>query len=176
MPLGGSLIPWIDKDLGAGKAKGEDGWGVSREEWKAGAETNKILGQGPGFGTAATPVDGFCVRVGAMRCHSQALTFKLKQNVPLSDIEGLIAQDNAWVKLVPNDKDSTLRDLTPVAVTARWASRSAGCASWPWGRSMWAPSPSATSCCGVRPSRCAACCAFCWTRERLHLAQRPATR
>lgn len=117
VPLGGSLIPWIDKDLGVGKAKGEDGWGTSREEWKAGAETNKILGQGPGFGTAATPVDGFCVRVGAMRCHSQALTFKLKQNVPLSDIEGLIAQDNAWVKLVPNDKDSTLRDLTPVAVT-----------------------------------------------------------
>jgi aspartate-semialdehyde dehydrogenase len=117
VPLGGSLIPWIDKDLGVGKAKGEDGWGISREEWKAGAETNKILGRGPGFGTAATPVDGFCVRVGAMRCHSQALTFKLKQNVPLSDIEGLIANDNAWVKLVPNDKDSTLRDLTPVAVT-----------------------------------------------------------
>jgi aspartate-semialdehyde dehydrogenase len=117
VPLGGSLIPWIDKDLGVGKHPGDEGWGVSREEWKAGAETNKILGQGPGFGTAATPVDGFCVRVGAMRCHSQALTFKLKQNVPLSDIEGLIAQDNAWVKLVPNDKESTLRDLTPVAVT-----------------------------------------------------------
>ena len=117
VPLGGSLIPWIDKDLGVGKAKGEDGWGTSREEWKAGAETNKILGQGAGFGTPAVPVDGFCVRVGAMRCHSQALTFKLKQNVPLSDIEGLIAQDNAWVKLVPNDKESTLRDLTPVSVT-----------------------------------------------------------
>ncbi len=117
VPLGGSLIPWIDKDLGVGKAKGDDGWGTSREEWKAGAETNKILGQGTGFGTPAVPVDGFCVRIGAMRCHSQALTFKLKQNVPLSDIEGLIANDNPWVKLVPNDKDSTLRDLTPVAVT-----------------------------------------------------------
>jgi aspartate-semialdehyde dehydrogenase len=107
-PLGGSLIPWIDKDLGDG---------VSKEEWKAGAETNKILGQGADFGTAAIPVDGFCVRVGAMRCHSQALMFKLKKDVPLADIEALIANDNAWVKLVPNTKEATLRDLTPVTVT-----------------------------------------------------------
>jgi aspartate-semialdehyde dehydrogenase len=107
-PLGGSLIPWIDKDLGDGSSK---------EEWKAGAETNKILGQGPGFGTVATPVDGFCVRVGAMRCHSQALTFKLKKNVPLADIEALIAQDNAWVRVVPNTREATVRDLTPVTVT-----------------------------------------------------------
>ena len=108
VPLGGSLIPWIDKDLGNG---------VSREEWKGMAETNKILGQGPGFGSAAVPVDGFCVRVGAMRCHSQALTFKLKKDVPLADIEDMIAADNAWVKVVPNTREATLRDLTPVSVT-----------------------------------------------------------
>jgi aspartate-semialdehyde dehydrogenase len=108
VPLGGSLIPWIDKDLGNG---------VSREEWKAGAETNKILGQGEGFGTAAVPVDGFCVRVGAMRCHSQALTFKLKKDVPLADIEAMIAADNQWVRVVPNTREATLKDLTPVAVT-----------------------------------------------------------
>ena len=108
VPLGGSLIPWIDKDLGNG---------VSREEWKGMAETNKILGQGEGFGTAAVPVDGFCVRVGAMRCHSQALTFKLKKDVPVADVEALIAADNAWVKVVPNTREATLKDLTPVAVT-----------------------------------------------------------
>src|SRR5262245_11746170 len=77
VPLGGSLIPWIDKDLGNG---------MSKEEWKGMAETNKILGQGEGFGTRAVPVDGFCVRIGAMRCHSQALTFKLKKNVPVADV------------------------------------------------------------------------------------------
>jgi aspartate-semialdehyde dehydrogenase len=108
VPLGGSLIPWIDKDLGDGSSK---------EEWKAGAETNKILGQGAGFGTPAVPVDGFCVRVGAMRCHSQALTFKLKKDVPLADIEALIAEDNAWVKVVPNTREASVKDLTPVAVT-----------------------------------------------------------
>jgi len=108
VPLGGSLIPWIDKDLGGG---------VSREEWKGGAETNKILGQGEGFGTAATPVDGFCVRVGAMRCHSQALTFKLKKDVPVSDIEQMIAADNEWAQVVPNTREATLQGLTPVAVT-----------------------------------------------------------
>jgi aspartate-semialdehyde dehydrogenase len=108
VPLGGSLIPWIDKDLGNG---------MSREEWKGMAETNKILGQGQGFGTAAVPVDGFCVRVGAMRCHSQALTFKLKKDVPLADIEAMIATDNAWVKVVPNTREATMQGLTPVAVT-----------------------------------------------------------
>ncbi|WBY00916.1 aspartate-semialdehyde dehydrogenase [Ramlibacter tataouinensis] len=108
VPLGGSLIPWIDKDLGDG---------TSREEWKAGAETNKILGQGPGFANAAVPVDGFCVRVGAMRCHSQALTFKLKKDVPLADIEAMIAADNEWVRVVPNTREATLQGLTPVAVT-----------------------------------------------------------
>jgi aspartate-semialdehyde dehydrogenase len=108
VPLGGSLIPWIDKDLGNG---------VSREEWKGMAETNKIMGLGEGFGTPAVPVDGFCVRVGAMRCHSQALTFKLRKNVPVADIEAMIAADNAWVKVVPNTREATLKDLTPVAVT-----------------------------------------------------------
>ena len=117
VPLAGSLIPWIDKDLGAGKGRDDDGFGVSREEWKGGAETNKILGQGEGFDKASVPVDGFCVRVGAMRCHSQALLFKLKKNVPLSDIEQLIANDNAWVKVVPNNREDTIRQLTPVAVT-----------------------------------------------------------
>jgi aspartate-semialdehyde dehydrogenase len=103
VPLGGSLIPWIDKDLGNG---------VSREEWKGGAETNKILGN-----AHAIPVDGFCVRIGAMRCHSQALMFKLKKDVPVADLEAMIAADNAWVKVVPNTREATLRDLTPVATT-----------------------------------------------------------
>ena len=117
VPLGGSLIPWIDKDLGIGKSQDEPGWGLSKEEWKGMAETNKILGQGEGFGSAAVPVDGFCVRIGAMRCHSQALTFKLKKNVPVADIEAMIAADNQWVKLVPNTREASIRDLTPVAVT-----------------------------------------------------------
>ena len=117
VPLGGSLIPWIDKDLGIGKTRDEFGWGMSREEWKGMAETNKILGIGEGFQTSAVPVDGFCVRVGAMRCHSQALTFKLKKQVPVADIEAMIAADNAWVKVVPNNREATIKDLTPVAVT-----------------------------------------------------------
>ena len=108
VPLGGSLIPWIDKDLGNG---------MSKEEWKGMAETNKIMGMGEAFGSHAVPVDGFCVRVGAMRCHSQALTFKLKKDVPVTDIEAMIAADNAWVKVVPNTREATLKDLTPVAVT-----------------------------------------------------------
>ena len=117
VPLGGSLIPWIDKDLGVGKGRDEPGWGMSKEEWKGMAETNKILGQGEGFAKPAVPVDGFCVRVGAMRCHSQALTLKLKKNVPVADIEAMIAADNAWVQVVPNTREATLQHLTPVAVT-----------------------------------------------------------
>ena len=117
VPLGGSLIPWIDKDLGIGKNRDDAGWGTSKEEWKGGAETNKILGQGAGYGTPAIPVDGFCVRIGAMRCHSQALTFKLKKDVPLADIEAMIAGDNAWVKVIPNTREASIKDLTPVAVT-----------------------------------------------------------
>jgi aspartate-semialdehyde dehydrogenase len=111
VPLGGNLIPWIDKDLGNG---------VSREEWKAGAETNKILGRGEAFGAGAKPaiaVDGLCVRIGAMRCHSQALTIKLKKDVPLDEINDIIASNNRWVKLVPNTREASMKDLTPAAVT-----------------------------------------------------------
>lgn len=107
-PLGGSLIPWIDKDMQTG---------MSLEEWKGMAETNKILGRGPGFEMAATPIDSLCVRVGAMRCHSQALTIKLKRDVPLADIEAIIANDNEWVRVIPNDRECSVRELTPVAVT-----------------------------------------------------------
>ena len=108
VPLAGNLIPWIDKDLGNGSSK---------EEWKAGVETNKILGRGVGFEKAAIPVDGLCVRVGAMRCHSQALTIKLRQDVPLDEIEAIIAQNNPWAKVVPNTREASMRDLTPAAVT-----------------------------------------------------------
>ena len=109
VPLGGSLIPWIDVDRGDG---------TSLEEWKGGAETNKILGRGPGFaGTAAIPIDSTCVRVGAMRCHSQSLSIKLKKNVPLADVEQMIRADNAWVRFVPNTREATVRGLTPVAMT-----------------------------------------------------------
>ncbi|MEB0031779.1 aspartate-semialdehyde dehydrogenase [Undibacterium sp. RTI2.1] len=108
VPLAGNLIPWIDKDLGNG---------VSKEEWKAGAETNKILGKGAAFGSAPIPVDGLCIRVGAMRCHSQALTIKLKKDVPLDEINDIIAQNNQWVKVVPNERVASMRDLTPAAVT-----------------------------------------------------------
>ncbi|HET8703380.1 aspartate-semialdehyde dehydrogenase [Castellaniella sp.] len=108
VPLGGSLIPWIDKDLGDG---------VSREEWKGGAETNKILGRGPGFGTEPVPVDGLCVRIGAMRCHSQALTIKLRRDIPMDEINDAVRTGTEWARLVPNDRESSMRDLTPVAVT-----------------------------------------------------------
>jgi aspartate-semialdehyde dehydrogenase len=107
IPLGGNLIPWIDVDRG-------DGTGL--EEWKAGAETNKIMGLGEQFGVPAIPIDSTCVRVGSMRCHSQSLTFKLKENVPLADLEHLIANDNAWVKLVPNERVATEQQLTPAVV------------------------------------------------------------
>ena len=117
VPLGGSLIPWIDKDMGIGKNRNEFGWGGAKEEWKGMAESNKILGLGESFNKPAIPVDGFCIRVGAMRCHSQALTFKLKKDVPVTDIEAMIAADNQWVKVVPNTREATLQHLTPVAVT-----------------------------------------------------------
>ncbi|MEO5735416.1 MAG: aspartate-semialdehyde dehydrogenase [Rubrivivax sp.] len=118
-PLAGSLIPWIDADRGDG---------TSLEEWKGGAEVNKILGRGPGFGTGAAevattstsapiPIDSICVRVGAMRCHSQSLTIRLKRDVPLADIERMIATDNDWVRLIPNTREATVKHLTPVAVT-----------------------------------------------------------
>lgn len=109
VPLGGNLIPWIDKDLGNGQSK---------EEWKGGAETNKILGLGDGFpGTRAIPVDGLCVRIGAMRCHSQALTIKLTKDVPLDELTDIIGQANDWVKVVPNTREASMTDLTPAAVT-----------------------------------------------------------
>ena len=104
VPLAGSLIPWIDKQLDNGQ---------SREEWKGQAETNKILG----IENAAIPVDGLCVRIGALRCHSQAFTIKLKKDVPLAEIEALLAAHNDWVKVIPNDRDITARELTPAAVT-----------------------------------------------------------
>jgi aspartate-semialdehyde dehydrogenase len=104
-PLAGSLLPWIDKDMGNGQ---------SREEWKATAEANKILALGHG---STVPVEGLCVRVGAMRCHSQALTIKLRRDVPLDEVESLIATAHQWVRVVPNDKASTLAQLTPAAVT-----------------------------------------------------------
>lgn len=106
-PLAGSLLPWIDKDLGNGQ---------SREEWKGGAEANKILGLN---GVGVIPVDGICVRVGAMRCHSQALTIKLKRDVPLADIESTLAAANDWVEVVPNERAATLARLTPAAVTGK---------------------------------------------------------
>ncbi len=103
-PLAGSLIPWIDKKLDNGQSK---------EEWKAGVEANKILG------SSANPIaiDGTCVRIGAMRCHAQALTIKLKQDVPIDEIEDMIASHNQWVSVVPNDKEATVADLTPAKVT-----------------------------------------------------------
>jgi len=106
VPLAGSLIPWIDKDLGNG---------VSREEWKGGAETNKILGRS----RDPIPVESVCVRVGAMRCHSQALTIKLKRDLPLPEIEKIIAGANDWVRLIPNTREESMRKLTPAAVTGK---------------------------------------------------------
>jgi len=104
VPLAGSLIPWIDKDLGNGQSK---------EEWKGGVETNKILGRS----NSPVPIDGLCVRVGAMRCHSQALTIKLKKDVPLDEIEAMLAAANPWAKVVPNTREASMRDLSPAAVT-----------------------------------------------------------
>jgi aspartate-semialdehyde dehydrogenase len=105
VPLAGSLLPWIDTDLGNGQ---------SREEWKGHVESNKILGRAANREVA---VDGICVRVGAMRCHSQGLTLKLKRDIPLEEIEKLLAGANPWVKVVPNKREETLKRLTPVAVT-----------------------------------------------------------
>jgi aspartate-semialdehyde dehydrogenase len=104
-PLAGSLIPWIDKDLGNGQ---------SREEWKGGVETNKILGRS---GARAIPVEGICVRVGAMRCHSQAMTLKLKRDLPLGEIERLLAGGNDWVRLVPNTREASMAELSPARVS-----------------------------------------------------------
>jgi aspartate-semialdehyde dehydrogenase len=107
-PLAGSLIPWIDKDLGNGQ---------SREEWKGVAETNKILGRS----ASPIPVEGICVRIGAMRCHSQAMTIKLNRDLPLAEIERLIAGGNDWVRLVPNTRDDSIRELSPARVSGTLA-------------------------------------------------------
>jgi aspartate-semialdehyde dehydrogenase len=110
VPLAGSLIPWIDADLGNGQSK---------EEWKAGVETNKILGTGTGAGAAIEPVimDGLCVRIGAMRSHSQALTLKLREDLSVAEIETLLADDNEWARVVPNEKQASMDQLTPVAAS-----------------------------------------------------------
>ncbi|MBI3053761.1 MAG: aspartate-semialdehyde dehydrogenase [Betaproteobacteria bacterium] len=110
VPLAGNLIPWIDADLGDG---------MSLEEWKGGAEANKILGRGESFGKPATPVESICVRVGAMRCHSQGLTIKLKKDVPLDELTGMIASANDWVRVIPNQRERSERELTPAAVTGQ---------------------------------------------------------
>ncbi len=110
--LAGSLITWIDKDLGNGQSK---------EEWKGGAEANKILGR-PAMGQPGSiVVDGLCVRVGAMRCHSQALTIKLKKDLPLAEIEQMLASANAWARLVPNTRDDSMRELAPAKVSGTMA-------------------------------------------------------
>ena len=103
VPLAGSLIPWIDKQLDNGQ---------SREEWKGQAETNKILGT-----SKIIPVDGLCVRVGALRCHSQSFTIKLKKDIAIPEIEQLLASHNEWVKVIPNDRELSMKELTPAAVT-----------------------------------------------------------
>jgi aspartate-semialdehyde dehydrogenase len=103
-PLAGSLLPWVDRDLGNG---------VSREEFKGGAEGNKILG----LSSAPVPIDGICVRIGAMRCHSQAVTIKLKCRLPVAEIERRLAEAHPWVRIVPNEREATLSRLTPAAVT-----------------------------------------------------------
>ncbi|MGA8788566.1 MAG: aspartate-semialdehyde dehydrogenase [Paenarthrobacter sp.] len=109
VPLAGSLIPWIDADLGNGQSK---------EEWKAGVETNKILGTGNGTaGKDHIAMDGLCIRIGAMRSHSQALTLKLREDLSVTEIENLLAKDNEWAKVVPNTKDASMADLTPVAAS-----------------------------------------------------------
>lgn len=110
VPLAGNLIPWIDADRGDG---------MSLEEWKGGAEANKILGRGEAFGKPATPVESICVRVGAMRCHSQGLTIKLKKDVPLDELTAMIESANDWVRVVPNQRERSERDLTPAAVTGQ---------------------------------------------------------
>jgi aspartate-semialdehyde dehydrogenase len=112
-PHAGSQLAWIDKDLGNRQ---------SREEWKAQAEANKILGRTNGKnGSQIIPMDGICVRIGAMRCHSQALTLKLRRPLPLDEIEGMIAEAHDWVKVVPNRREETLAELTPAAVTGKLA-------------------------------------------------------
>ena len=107
-PLAGSLIPWIDVPVDGGQSK---------EEWKGGAECNKILGKPAFRSPGSIPIDGLCVRIGAMRCHSQALTIKLKKDVPVDEISDMLANGNPWAKVVPNEREISERELTPAAVT-----------------------------------------------------------
>lgn len=154
VPLAGNLIPWIDVALASGQSK---------EEWKAQVEANKILGRSD----RQIPIDGLCVRVGAMRCHSQALTIKMTRDVPLDEIHGLIAAHNDWVKVVPNDREITMRELTPAAVT--------GTLTVPVGRMRklnMGPEYLTAFTVGDqllwgRPNPCAACCASFWKVERV---------
>ncbi len=108
VPLAGSLIPWIDKDLGNGQ---------SREEWKASAEANRILGTE----STPVPVEGICVRIGAMRCHSQALTIKLRRDLPLTEIERIVAGANEWVRVIPNEREASIRELSPARLSGTLA-------------------------------------------------------
>lgn len=108
VPLAGSLIPWIGQDLGDG---------MSKEEWKASAETNKILGKPAAGQLGSIPIDGLCIRIGAMRCHSQAFTIKLTKDVPLNEVHDILASANNWVKVIPNEREASIRGLSPAAVS-----------------------------------------------------------
>ncbi len=150
VPLAASLIPWIDKDPGTGQ---------SREEWKAGVEANKIMG----FEDHPVPVEGICVRVSAMRCHSQALTIKLKQDLPLAEIEKLVAGGNSWVRVVPNEREASIRELSPAAVSGGMTGAHRPPAQAGHGRgNIYPPLRWATSCCGARRNRCAELCDSCF--------------
>ncbi len=163
VPLAGNLIPWIDKD-----------WATARQGRVEGRRRDQQDSRPrDGFGTPAIPVDGLCVRIGAMRCHSQALTIKLTKDVPLDEIDDIIASHNQWVKVVPNTREATMRELTPAAVTGTLTVPVGRLRKMAMGPSTCPRSPSATSCCGARPSRCAACCASCWTSNT---KQRPQQR
>jgi hypothetical protein len=154
--LAGSLIPWIDVPVEGGQSK---------EEWKGGAECNKILGR-PAFRTPGSiPVDGLCVRIGAMRCHAQGLTIKLKRDVPLDEIADIIAQGNPWVKVVANEREIERAGADAGRGHRHLPYPSVACTSWRWGRSISALSPSAISCSGELPNRCGGCCAFCSMTE-----------
>jgi len=138
-PLAASLLPWVDKDMGNGQ---------SREEWKAQVEANKILGRNG----AQIPIDGVCVRVGAMRCHSQALTIKLRRPLPLDEIEGMLAEANDWVKVVPNRREESLAELTPAAVSGKLSVPVGRLRKMPMARSTSPPLPWVTSSSGALPS------------------------
>ena len=139
-PLAGSLIPWIDKEMPGGQ---------TREEWKGMAETNKILGLAP-----PVPVDGICVRVGTMRCHSQGLCIKLKKDVPLAEIEQIVAGSNQWVRVIPNNKESSARCLTPTAVSGTLNVPIGRIHKLKLGPELSVRLPWAINCCGARRSRC----------------------